>query len=618
MIKKTAVSAALATVFAVSLLLLPGCNMFPGDDADESGTGFVRLSLGDDLRRTIQPNVQLTDFAAFRLDFTGTSAEILGQTVTRTWNQASLTAGQGTAELLPGDWDLTVFAFLDPPSDFATMSTPLSAAAAVGTLTGDITVTANTSTPAGNSVMLVPLDAGSGDFRLVVNLAGGATVTQGSIQVIGPLPTTAVFYNEPLPPPALDTITHTIPNIPRGDFRVILVLENDDGRAGAAPVLQIYPNMESVWNNALSTFGPSDFILPIDELVLRGWNHPSSPNTWNFHTDIILDVFDLSEVSVLGLSAYTGTVASLASRLTDLSQNAPAGALSVYTFTRLRELADAALIELYSETGTFRSDTARFADRAAANAAISAIVRPNATAAPTITWPAENTAQVDTANYRVLIEFYTPVFADLLAGTAVIGGFTTAPTPTDTLTVDVTITSLPASRPYALQWQRSADGIAAFTDITGQTGTSLDLAALATAVGEHFRVVVTCYYSFGSFESASVGPVVDIAMGGSDITLVFAEFEDRAYNLPVVGIAPLYRLPTATSVTLTVTPPPGATVTWENMFGVELGTGVTLVLAADNPALGVGANRIMVRIATDTTPVRNYNWHISVPVNISP
>ena len=101
---------ALGLIAAFTLTVFTGCpNPLRTPDSPEADadTGTLSLTITQPPRgRTIMPNVELSDFGAFRLEFTPAGG---GEPVVET-----RTAPTGDIVLTVGEWDLAVYAFLNP------------------------------------------------------------------------------------------------------------------------------------------------------------------------------------------------------------------------------------------------------------------------------------------------------------------------------------------------------------------------------------------------------------------------------------------------------------------------------------------------------------------------
>jgi len=421
-----------------ALLLLPGCRSPVQPPPVEDGMGTLSLAIGQDLRRTIAPNVVITDFVRFDLAFTARTAGNVNYEVDD-WNRTQ----NDPIELAVGTWDLTVTAFLPGPG--------VGLEAARGTLLG-IVVIPNDTVP--GQVVLHPIYY-EGTGRFGWNISFPDSVVEAEMEILT-LPAPYVSYDTvDLIDPGEDHL-----DMPSGRYRVIVTLYvetgdpshgPDDRRASLSTVLHVYMNMTSQFNRAF-TYRHFPFTL---NRILAAWND-LVPGEWNFVTHGILPEH-------FGLLDIVGITGANFGAITDWFNLLTTAANVPRTPEDMDALVDAALVNV-ARTAIIGGV---YIYQAQAETAILTHIRNTPSDYVEFVWNADgDTVTVhigDDITYTVTIDFGRQIPRyPLLTGTVSIIG---TPAVGEVLTVDTS--ALDGDGVITFQWQR---GIAPnFTDIVGET-----------------------------------------------------------------------------------------------------------------------------------------------------
>ena len=373
---------ALGLIAAFTLAAFTGCPnplRTPDAPAADADTGTLSLTIAQPPRgRTIMPNVELSHFGAFRLEFTPAGG---GETVVET-----RTAPTGDVTLTVGEWNLAVYAFLNPvPGDLDT-----ALAAASGRSAGSVSVS-----PAGNAtaeVELAPIETGNGTFAWNLAFQGVSAATM----TIWPYDYAQLLTGTPL---------HAIAffgdnaygadyeiSLPAGRYHVALTLvndvqpESDRETVVIHEALHVYRNMTSAFDRS---FAPMDFPVSMLAAILGRWDGTE----WNLAG---IDHRHFASLDVLGVTAdnYAAVLALF---------NTPAFAgvtPANLTLAGLRTLVDATLVSI----ATPAIAGGNHANRGEARTAIAAAAANQTT--PALVWNAAGTnVTVTLGVYSLTIEF---------------------------------------------------------------------------------------------------------------------------------------------------------------------------------------------------------------------
>ena len=191
--KKTKFLAVVALLAATGLLFFAGCRQSLSGPQNETRYGLLRVTIGEDvLGRAILPDVELSDFDLFRLDFTPnpvTPSQGPGMhAFHRVW-----AVNTDIIELEVGNWDLRVTAFKEDllptspdPVEFLeglTRDQALSNAVAVGTNATIIQVQHN-QTALSVNISLDPIVAGYGTFSWDITFLPNAGVVTAQMEIL--------------------------------------------------------------------------------------------------------------------------------------------------------------------------------------------------------------------------------------------------------------------------------------------------------------------------------------------------------------------------------------------------------------------------------------------------
>ena len=273
--KKTFLSTGAALLAAASLLFLAGCKNAaspPHPPTNDATTGTLSLTIGrQGLIRTILPDVELGDFAQFRLDFAPADDLHPNLPFNVVW-----TGGSGIVPLEVGNWYLRVTAFLETVAGLADLS-PAEAfeeAAAVGRIWN---IAVEPGAPVERLVTIRPIsydddefDGGQGTFAWDVTFPDPSII--GSAQM-------AIRWNDsPIETVDLENHGAGALDLDAGWYEVVIALVHTEGEAVTIPQdMRIYQNMISVLR---MEFSEIHFPVTLLTYILRSWNAGSG--TWDF------------------------------------------------------------------------------------------------------------------------------------------------------------------------------------------------------------------------------------------------------------------------------------------------------------------------------------------------
>jgi len=521
--KKTMLLAGTVLLFAASLLFLPGCRnaVQQPPETGEPGMGLVTLSLGHDGRaRTIMPDptdvTSVSDFYAFRVVFTAGT-----DTVSATWLYTELTANYNTIAVPPGTWSLVVTGYLDTADLSAAVpadAEPTARYASATTFT--VAPGANTRTATLAPIVTSGFGSGMGTFSWDIDTLPGAT---GTIAI-----PTAVPAITPVVLGAANMDSSVLVNV-GANHRVILTLNN--GAGGTAVIsssLQIFQNMESLWEPTVT-----DFIMNLNETILRSWDG----TVWAFDVDITPLHFAAMTPPIQGLADFD--MAEIVSTFTALSYYATSpvdpDVDPAYPFARFQALADATRIVLFNDVtpadpgpGYVQGplNAGGFATAAAARTAIAGIalngttIDAGDTGDITLATTAPYTATVVVGTYYTAVRVFTGpiVVTDVtFTVTIAIAGFDFQDVAAGTITPPATISYL------ALRGGPGGTPAPANVTVTGATSWSINGGDQNTIAAGAFTVTYA-----------------DVSIGSNSITLyITAGTPARNYSVTV----PLVVLP---------------------------------------------------------------------------
>jgi len=496
--RKTIVLTGAALLLAASLLLLTGCSspVQSREDPTATRTGTVTLTIGQNLARTILPDVEADDFDRFYLTFTRVDAA-------GTYSPAApWTTDTGSVTLPFGTWNLHVYAYLtstcaDPSAEGTSDNFPLGA--------GNLTATV--------SVALEPIsdpDAEDGTFAWTVDISGieGAGLTSANIAIVN-LDGNAAVGTHPLAGPS----THLLGP---GQYRVTLTIVHAEyGTLILSEILHVFSNLTSTWE--LGAITSADFTEELSAVVIRSLGNLTGAGISDVH------------FGLLGITLTAPQFTIVNARAPELNI-----ALPPTTVAELGVLVGAALV---TDLATGAILTALPTDRAglfgdllplpgAVPTSIGAAVWTD----PTVT---VRVGEVAGFGYDVTFTFNLPdvtVSAD--GASLVVDSDLTANT---TAITDV-IAGLGG---FFFAWQRSGTPAVevSWTAITA----TLSTYTLASAdVGQYIRVLVSHPSFVGTRTSAERGPVADLVTTGTvtvNITLDFSDEAADAYiTLPTAAV----------------------------------------------------------------------------------
>jgi len=255
--KKTMFLAGTALLAVASLLFLTGCRNSVSPPVDQ--TGILQLTISEGNARAILPDVGMSNFAQFRLDFTPVSQGPAMRPFHLVW------AGSTTTYTIPldvGTWNLRVTAFLDGVTGLATM-TPDQALGAAVAVAFPSNIAVAPGVPVSVTVNLDPIVAGSGRFSWDITFVDNADIYSASMNISGPgLNTTIDIFDR----------NSGYQVLPAGLYTVVITLENNAHptreRVSIPQYLRVYQNLVSHFEEE---FDIGAFPQTLLHFILNSW-----------------------------------------------------------------------------------------------------------------------------------------------------------------------------------------------------------------------------------------------------------------------------------------------------------------------------------------------------------
>jgi len=583
--RKTIVLTGATLLLAASLLFLPGCSSplqstvdGPGQATnDGSGqaartTGTVTLTIGQNLARTILPDVDADDFDRFYLTFTRVDAA-------GTYSPDDPWATSTGPVTLPfGTWNLHVYAYLTSACD-----DPSAEGTSTNFILGADNLTANV------SVALEPISdptADEGTFSWTVDISGITTgLTSANIAIVN------LDGNVDAGTHPLDGLSSHL--LDPGQYRVTLtIIHADYGTMILSEILHVFSNLTSTWE--LGPITSADFTEELVDVVIGALGNLTAAGITAVH-------FGLLEISIT--SEQFAVVNTHAPYLAVDPATTPSNT------AQLEVLVDAALARGLS-VGPILT-----ALPAAREGLFDAVADPRNTPMSTAAaWTDPSvTVRVGAASpgfgYDVTFAFNLPEVTVTADGASlIVGSDLTA----NTTTITDVIAGLTG---FSFIWERSADGSAGWTVIVGQSGNTYTLAAPAD-VGQYIRVLVSHPSFVGTRTSAGRGPVADLVTTGTANVTITLDFSDEADDADITVPTPviLANAPaTWPSVSVTNAGDFDA-VRWVNR-GVVVGGDATLPLSTAVHANRIGIHNLTLEVEVDD---RTYSRVVNFTVQLLP
>jgi len=574
--RKTIVLTGAVMLLAVSLLFLPGCSSpTQSRDAPSITTGTVTLAIGQNLARTILPEIDETDFQRFVLTFSHATASYGPITLV-----AGTLATTYDAILALGAWTLVVDAFM-----LAGDADPT----ATGTET--FTVISGTNDPV--DVELVPTGTGYGRFSWEITLTGFDTsdLSAAEITIVG-IGNGTNEVIDLMGPSSMDDVE----DLPVGQFRVTLTLTHDDGRAiVVSEILHVFFNMESIWE---PTFTLNHFTRTLLSYVLGAWDDVAVPPVWNFGAaDITFSHFGILGVLGVPSAAELGTLLPYLNALT-IAGGVPAneeGLRALVDSARIRRgaAADADFLQTYPDA------------RESLVTGFRANATPVMTPAPAASAWTEPTVTVTIGAYSTPFTFILPAGVPTKTGAS-----TPNPLVDDELTAVTTAIS-PTLSGFTFLWQRSAAAAGpTWTDI----GTDATYTLAAADVGYFVRVVVAHPgFAVPDPVRASTPLFVPDPTAGYSVTInITLDFSNEA---PTIATIAPFSITTATPPTITAggVDPTYFSIVWRR--GTDTFTDTSLTLNAAVHGNRIGTHSVTLEV-TDLDTNRVYSTRVDFTVNL--
>jgi len=598
--RKTMFLAGTALLAAAGLLFLVGCRNSVSPPAAQTGT--LQLTIGEEvIGRAILPDVGLSSFAQFRLDFTPVSTGPVMRSFNLVWD------GTSAIELDVGTWNLRVTAFLNVVTGLATMTpaAALEAAVAVGNYS-DIVVSPRT--PVAVTVDLDPIAYGYGTFSWEIDFEPNAGIVSAMMGITG----------GPTAVGAIDIYDYTEgeERLAAGSYTVAITLTNN---AHPTPetvripqYLRIYQNMTSHLN---MTFSYLHFPQTLLNYILNLW----TGSYWDFAgRGIAYRHFVAVGIDGVG-SANFGDVNTQMNAITLASGTPPVLPTNLATFGHL---VDAALLAI-----AVANEDVEPADFNTVNAIANALI--DFAENTPVTGIAFGYTNVGLYHYgdlafphvrmTVTIGAYSVIWdIPVLNGNVLITApppLGTAPYPDgrhrvgDLLTANIGLLRGLGDSRY--RWYRSVVSYPApppsnTTALVTAGGIRIDSATAATYqlydddVNRHVAVEVRRSGYFGNVISTNmIGPVVHLPVA-ANITVQFAGF--NGINLTLPGSIRLYYYPVDPTVTLNVAPVTTGAMTnvrWyigSNPAGITpIATGTSITIDDAIHGRRIGTHHLTVR-----------------------
>jgi len=608
--RKTIFVAGTVLLAATGLLFLAGCRNAASPPANDT-RGTMVLTIGEEvIGRAILPDIELSHFEQFRLDFTPVTTGPVMNAFNDVWDGNT----SGTIQLDVGTWNLRVTAFLETATELPGLTglTPeqaLAAAAAVGagvmTIPSDPpgdppTITQDIVVPPGGTVNVTvdldPIVEGQGIFSWNITFAANAGIATAIMDItVGPTPDTGI-----------DIYTRRVSQetLGAGLYTVVITLTNDELPPETVRIpqyLRVYQNLESHLNMAFSNL---HFPVTLLRYILRSW----TGTAWDF-TGRGISYLHFNTVGINGVNA--GNFAAVNTQMNVITLASGPPPVIPTDLATLGHLVDTALIAIAIAGSPTTIDPADFDEVEEVAYELSTFAANTAALGITITY--DDTIYVDLVPYvrmTVTIGAYQTVWNFRRLGGDVV--ITYAPPPLnshhrvgDLLTAN--IANLDGAGAPIFQWVRSAASYPAYPadpeNLVNAGGVGISGATSATYllnaddINRHIAVEVRRVGYFGRVISDNmIGPIVHPPVD-TTITIQLTGFNGINFALPG-GTISLYTDP-STPPTLTVSPRiSGESITLANvrwfagwnpsqLTGIGVGTDLTLSTVVHNDRIGV-------------------------------